>query len=550
MASVKHGQGLGRRLLPVILGVLFSSIVITVFYLQDLQSRKALRKAELKVHAQSVAQWLDQSFSDVNKVLRGLQHEPMDCSAETLYQLRSGLFLLPQIVELGLVDQFGQLHCTSWQMLIPPRKVNVPPTHRGLRVYWPLTSEYLGKPALVLARTRSDGGEINALMLQAWLKNQLRRQVSPLGFIALVDADTGTPVVKDGVYSLPIGLQPPLFPLYEPRESTEPFDDRREHYFYIQPLLTQPNLAVVISEETQWLYRDIYRPSYQQVVVALFLMGISVFLACRFRRWATDPVRELRAAVDRNQFYNLYQPLVDASDGHLCGVEVLMRWLHPEEGVVMPGNFIPLAERSGLLPRMTLKQLEQVQTDLTPVLEIYPDLKVSVNINADFLMNQACVTELISYRYALPGLAIEITEGQMLRLEEAQIQQSLNLISGAGIQIAIDDFGTGYCGLAYLQSIPVDILKADRCFVTALGTDSVNAQVLETILELAARLELIVIAEGVEHLAQSIRLRELGVDILQGFYHGYPASADALKRQIEAGQFLAVQQNLASAVYI
>ncbi len=147
------------------------------------------------------------------------------------------------------------------------------------------------------------------------------------------------------------------------------------------------------------------------------------------------------------------------------------------------------------------------------------------------LLDRSCVDHFIEMKSHISGLVLEVTEEKVLEHSSEKVQEALERLAAANIQIAIDDFGTGYCGLNYLRELPVSILKADKSFIAAMGTDAVNADVLEMIIQLSQKLGLVTIAEGVETEEQAQALLEMGVDLQQGWLHAYPMRAEDLLKQ-------------------
>ncbi len=251
-----------------------------------------------------------------------------------------------------------------------------------------------------------------------------------------------------------------------------------------------------------------------------------VFLKSR----ATDPKRQLVIAMTQKQFFNVYQPIVDACDGSLLGVEVLLRWQHPVAGLINPAEFIPMAERSGVIVPLTMHQLENVEKELAPLLRIYPELHISLNIGAQHLSSATFISQLLAYKTSLPGLNVEITESEIMAHEDPALLNTLHQLRQHKISIAIDDFGTGYSSLGYLQSLPVSLLKIDRSFVATIGTSAVNAPVLEAIILLSQNLDIDMIAEGVETPEHASWLVRHGVWRHQGWLYAKAERIDALLR--------------------
>lgn len=516
-----------RKLLiiPIIVSVIMTTVITFTIYLYELENRKTLRRTSLSQTAVTLAKKLDQSFTDVNFALIDSAQLPIICNKALRNFSQSLLLKLPQISELRYSNDNKRTPCNNWRAFNPPVESHAPLDHKGLHFLGPLFLEGRSNPSFQLYRAHSSGGTVQAIIHRVWLMNQVKLFRSPLGFMAIIDSDSGVPLVVNGKYSLPINANATYFPINQPEEHEGLLDNRREHYTYIQPLVTQPSLSIIISQDLDSLYADIYgfNPSWiGSAAAGLFLLLI---LSYQLQRKLSDPIRQIRTAIRRREFLNLYQPLVSSYDHKIIGCQVLMRWKHPFKGILPPMTFIPLAEQSGLIKQMTLRQLDEAIQDLALVLRSDPNFKVSVNICAAHIKDSDVVDAIIARAPQIKGLVLEITEHQVVEHSSKRVQQTLQRLRDAGIKISMDDFGTGYCSLSYLASLPIDVLKADRSFVAALGTDSINADVLQTILQLAQKLGMEAIAEGVEKSEQAEMLRRMGFDTQQGWLHGYPTTA-------------------------
>ena len=249
--------------------------------------------------------------------------------------------------------------------------------------------------------------------------------------------------------------------------------------------------------------------------------------------------RQLRAAIDSGDQLQLYfQPKVDAISGLPVGAEVLMRWPQPERGMVSPGEFIPLAERTGLIRPMTdwllLRAVEQIAAWQAAGLE--PG-KISVNVSAHSFYGGGLVRHIdeLLARSGVAGeqLFIEITESILMHDREAAVQV-LSDLRERHIGISVDDFGTGYSSLGYLQRFPVDEIKIDRSFVIDVDSKAGNQALVSAIVGLGRALGLSVVAEGVETDAQAARLRQLGCDVLQGFLYARPMPVEQFEGYVAA----------------
>ena len=250
--------------------------------------------------------------------------------------------------------------------------------------------------------------------------------------------------------------------------------------------------------------------------------------------------RDLRRAVERGgeEFVLLYQPEVDVRTGRTVGLEALVRWRHPERGLVLPNEFVPLAEDTGLIVPIGRRVLEEACRQVRAIREWGAEgseggrLVMYVNLSARQFRESGLVEEvshILNTTGMKPGeLALEITESAVMK-DAAAAVVALRGLKALGVELAIDDFGTGYSSMSYLKRFPVDYLKIDRSFVAGLGNGDGDDEVIAAgMVSLAHALGLGVVAEGVETEAQLARLREMGCEVAQGFYFSKPLDGDAL----------------------
>ncbi len=236
---------------------------------------------------------------------------------------------------------------------------------------------------------------------------------------------------------------------------------------------------------------------------------------------------DLGRALDNEELSVVYQPIMDLANGTVTGVEALMRWSHPHRGLVMPGEFIPIAESTGLIVPMGKWLLRQACFDARRLQERTErfDLHLAVNVSARQLEDPGLVADvaaaLASSRLAPNLLTLEITESVFMT-NTPQSVDVIQRLKGLGVKLSIDDFGTGYSSLAYLQQLPVDELKIDRTFVGDEGKASDSVKLVETIVRLASDLGLDTVAEGIETTEQFERLRSTGCHLAQGYLFARP----------------------------
>ncbi len=242
---------------------------------------------------------------------------------------------------------------------------------------------------------------------------------------------------------------------------------------------------------------------------------------------------ELSTALANRQFRLVYQPLVDLRTGVVTGAEALIRWRHPTRDDVSPGEFIPVAERSGLIKDIGKWVLDQAVREAA-TWQVRGPRYVSINVSAVQLRSDDFVAQ-VSDALASSGLPpeqvlLEVTETVLVdEIESAST--ALNALRELGVRIAIDDFGTGYCSLSYLQRFPVDVVKIDRQFVDEVDGDEHRSSLARMILQMTSSMGVTSVAEGIERPAQITALQQFGCDIGQGFLLSRPLEVDVVRRR-------------------
>ena len=246
----------------------------------------------------------------------------------------------------------------------------------------------------------------------------------------------------------------------------------------------------------------------------------------------------LRHALDRDEFQLHYQAKTNIGTSRMTGMEALMRWRHPDLGMVPPAHFIPIAEETGLIESignwaiMTACRQNKAWQD-----QGYPPMRVAVNLSArqfnDEALMQSIAAILEETRLDASCLEREITESMIMH-SVGTTMQKLTALGDIGIRIAIDDFGTGHSSLAYLKRFPIDTLKIDRSFIADLTRNTEDKTIIAAIITMGKSLDLIVVAEGVETVEQLDFLRAHGCDEYQGYYAHKPMPAEEFVRFLQS----------------
>jgi diguanylate cyclase len=246
---------------------------------------------------------------------------------------------------------------------------------------------------------------------------------------------------------------------------------------------------------------------------------------------------ELRDALERHEFVNFYQPKIDLRTGKLTGAEALVRWRHPQRGLVSPSEFVPELERTGLVIAVGRQVMQRAMLDWRAWHDAgLQSPQIAVNVApAQF----RCDSLFKDIEHALQTagadkcpLSIEITESSLVS-DHDRVVEILSKVRALDVPVAIDDFGTGYSSLSYLVSLPVDVMKIDRSFVTRMSQDAGYMGLVSTVVSLAHNLDLKVVAEGIETEEEAKLLKLLRCEQGQGYLYGHPVPADEFAALLE-----------------
>ena len=280
-----------------------------------------------------------------------------------------------------------------------------------------------------------------------------------------------------------------------------------------EELLRRADVAMYVAKRGENEFA-LYQPQFDQRHLDRLMLG-----------------EELRQAVEHEDLVLHYQPKLDLKSGDICGVEALVRWQHPERGLIPPDQFIPLAEKTGLIGPLTLWVLREAARQCRAWNSQGRPLHVAVNVSPRSLRDR-CFPEKVAAVLAevdLPPskLCVELTESAIFT-DPVQAREMLEEISAMGANLSIDDFGTGYSSLVQLKQLPVSEIKIDRSFIGGMTENKNDAAIVRATIELARHLGLHVVAEGVEDMNTLQWLANLGCDMIQGYYIGRPLSPEML----------------------
>ncbi len=282
-----------------------------------------------------------------------------------------------------------------------------------------------------------------------------------------------------------------------------------------------PDFDIIVSEPLSYVMKKWRNSLLVFIPFGLMMALIATGIIIYFSKRRLSMQGELKIALEKHEFVNYYQPIIDFKSKACIGAEALIRWRRPDGTLVRPDLFIPSAEESGLIFPITDQVLESIITDLKDYFVADRNLHVSINIDArDFNSGRVfnkLESSLVGTGIERQQIWLEITERGLMDITASL--KKIAIAREAGYVIVIDDFGTGYSSLSYLQDLPLDVLKIDKSFINAVSTDSVTSHVTHHIIEMSKSLNLKIIAEGIETKEQAHYLIEKQVNYAQGWLY-------------------------------
>ena len=389
----------------------------------------------------------------------------------------------------------------------------------GVVAWWPSSQTEVGGTKMFLMRYGDHDAAIDPRMLLELGPSQDRKAVLWVEGLRMsaVPLDVALPVPE----SLPIGVS------VDHMNGVVFSRFAQNSILPIEVVASEP-LNRVMSRHAQTLLTG--------AGLGLLMVGFWCYFVVRFSRYELSMAAQLRKALAAGEIYVEYQPVVDMVSGYCVGAEALARWDIDDQESVGPATFIPVAEKAGLIQDVTAAVLRRAVRDMREPLLAHPGLSINLNLSPDDLKSdrignelKACLAEA---ELSPSTIKLEITERALINTETSR--SLIRELRGRGHQIAIDDFGTGYSSLSYLQSFELDVLKIDRAFVDAIGTEAATSQVIVHVIEMAKSLGLEIVAEGVTTPRHVAWLVDHGVDLGQGYLFSKPLSAGDFHEFFEA----------------
>jgi sensor c-di-GMP phosphodiesterase-like protein len=517
------------KLVAAVLGILV--IAGPVLWLSAWLQTKS--EAEVSVAASWTVGNIDLQIDRAVTVLDELAvRDIAGCGEAEQEALRRALIKAGPVQELSLVSTHGETLCTDRGGAIAPREVvaSAPTPHPAIL----LDVVQLGAGELRTLRVRRLSSQPRLALAAMFSADVLLPQIMPNGTrfngyarIALAD-DTVVGAIGSNI-------------ALELRDGFIANRVQSDRYGLVVTVATAGSVVFATADDLRLMGMIVTG------LLALIVLVVAVMQPWRERH---GPFEDIERAIGAGELVPYYQPIVDIKSGAIVGAEVLVRWRKRDGTLVLPGTFIPLLEPTDLILEMTRSIMRQVSEEIGPLLAHRPQMYVAFNIAPRHLNGETLIDDIGSIFVGGPittsQIVIELTE----RYEIENLADTRNLITslqGLGLRVAIDDVGTGHNGLSYILKLGVDIIKIDKMFVDAIGSERNSASIIETLVDLARNMRMEIIAEGVENFDQVVYLRDHGVRSAQGFVFSPPLPGSSFLTLLDAVDPVEVAEERAAA---
>jgi sensor c-di-GMP phosphodiesterase-like protein len=508
-----------RNIFAIVAGVVLAGapLIAFNFWLENLIDRQG--EAEVGTTARRALSLAEARIKDTVGTLDALAARGVNsCEPGHIEAMRYAAFSAIPVKEIAVAGPDGETLCTHLGLPLGERTMLSSELLVGAAGYWfDILTLPTGERMVRLRRQVGSGPNgVAALVPTSLFLPQVSTQGGPFSAAARI-------MTRQGALIGEVGTRP-----YDDSGTNFIANTKSDKFGFDVEILTPRERIAAEHADLKW---------FGLFGAGLIVMIIAAIVVLVPHRSPRNPVTEIARALEAGEFVPYYQPIVDIRSGKLRGAEVLVRWRKPDGTLVLPGAFIPLMESSDLIHELTRNLMQKVCVEAGPAIGRRPDLKISFNFAGKLFSEPTIVKDVRNIFSNSPikfsQVVLEVTERDPIE-NFTETRQIIAALQGLGVRIAIDDVGTGHSGLSYMLKLGVDIIKIDKMFVDAIGTDRNSTTIVETLVDLARNMRMDVIAEGVENFEQVMHLRALGVRSAQGYVFAPPLPGSSFLQLVEA----------------
>ena len=505
--------------LIALVGLLPPAAFLAISWLQTVRDTNA----QLERYASTVIDRADEIFGTAESTLSGMaQTLKPDCSDATYQALHRTVFESIYFQEATVVVN-GAVVCSSNRIGKGAQPIayaeNRVVPQQGIHISLPVTLARENVVSIIIHYRASDNAMFGLHLNPVLLGEPVRKYAAEDQVTLALQRDDGALLSQFGLSSsLPLG-----------QIGGNRIVLKSRHY----------PVQVTAVGSPAWLLHNWQQNALIFGSLGLFTSALLFLLLLYLARHQLSTGASVEDALADGQFQVYYQPMLDTESGACVGAESLLRWHHPQLGVILPDTFIAAAEESGFIVQMTKWLMRRIVSDMAALLRDNPSFHISLNLSPQHFSDSrllADIKSILGTQVAPSQIVFEVTEHQLIMNDDNKALEILQNLRAMGTLIAIDDFGSGYSSLKYLSLFPFDYLKIDKNFIDAIGTESVTAGLVDTIVQMANKLKLKTVAEGVETPDQLAYLRQLKVNFVQGWLFSKALPADQFRAFVAANK--------------
>ncbi len=442
-------------------------------------------------------------FSKFNKSIHNMLDIPVECNDDSLHQLQVIALNDPNISMTFLTRQ--KSICSNIGKMRSPFKI-VEKSNK-LVITGPKRIPEINERAFILS-LKHKGHHYGIVTTEEVLKRAIPADLNRYFYMSLVKMPQNHILVKAG--HLPI------------KEDNQTFEQLKNIHSDIKVPLFK-NVYLVSGIQNAWVWHELTLHIVILAAIALIVCTMAVYIIYRITKRRLSLRAEIQRALLDKEFIAHYQPVIDLQSNQATGVECLIRWKPPGEDLIYPDTFLPTAERAGLIHPITIQLIKLIFKELGDYAHHHPHFHIAINLTPQNFYNNdiLLLTKKLCAKYQVKQSQIlfELTEQELFdeaNMDSVEIMQAMR---EEGFSLALDDFGTGYASINYLQRFPFNYLKIDKHFVIAIGSGAITEGIADSMVSMAKRLDLKVIAEGVDDVKHKEHLVNQGVEYAQGWFY-------------------------------
>lgn len=526
--------GLYQNPIPLVIAINVLPVIVLLVasYFQSIRFAKTNLEDIVQISTRKTNLLLE----NADTIMRRINLDLQDADPQTAVKvLQRQIYTDFRFREAGILNSEGLLTLSNFGIIDPPQppasKAGFNPDDPNLQILGPGRTRLMQEQSITLIQSGS--GQISGVyllvdpaILQSFVEALPRSDLGPDGFIAFMTSDQRL--------LASVGASPP--------EIFAALQDSRLSAIRITQTTSDGNVTIVGQIDRRWALRYWFQEVLIGAPLTILISALLSYLFIRQVRQSNSLDYELRRGLARDEFEVHYQPILNLITRRCVGSEALLRWRHPQRGLLYPNLFIPIAEQTGCIIPMTEWLLEKVIQDRDMLATQFHDLYISINLSP-IQLNTGNVERLVQILRSSDHpssivVTFEITENRLLEEQAQVVQDAIARLRRQGVRLAIDDFGTGYSNLGYLQTLEVDQLKLDQLFIRGLEQDRNMAQIVDSLITVADQMGLAIIAEGIETEAQCLYLKDRGVQYGQGWLFSRALPYEDFQRYLHAQDLL------------